>query len=538
MNEIKLVKVNNAFISHLKNISFFIGLLILGGGFTLLLGQDVNFDLKNYHLYNGYAFLTNRLFHDLAPAQLQTYLNPILDIIYYRLVLLSNDPILITFTLGLWYGLLIWSTYQVISILQSTKNTPLAITTTILGTSGVAALGQAGTTTHEVTIAALNMLSVYLLIFGLNCANKISFTHIRYAGLVAGIAVGAKLTSIPFTFTIISMLALFTLTHHKRNFMFVLVNFLLALLLGCLITGGYWHYLMWDYYKNPIFPLYNDFFKSPFYEASNPQVWRWRATTLPKLLSYSFNLSQFSRLEKEEMFSDPRLMIGYISACCLFFLCVYRKLRSKKEKNEGNLDLRNTNILLILAIAWFIAYVLWAYIQGIYRYATFLEAYSAVVFLALICQLKNDKYRFFAMLLVTVSCIYYTHYLSWGRIGYGNKAYDIAPPLIKEQSLVIMLSSRPMSYVIPFFHKETIFVSPQNNFNDINYTNKLQQKINHTIEQWNGPLYAMAPRSFNFMEDPVLKKFKLKVEYVGGDACRPIHSNIDDNIQICGLQRE
>ena len=38
------------------------------GALSLWLGQDLNFDLLNYHYYTGYAFLHGRTFRDVAPA--------------------------------------------------------------------------------------------------------------------------------------------------------------------------------------------------------------------------------------------------------------------------------------------------------------------------------------------------------------------------------------------------------------------------------------------------------------------------------------
>jgi len=51
----------------------------------MFLGQDRNFDLANYHLYNGFSFLNNKLSIDIAAAGVQTYLNPLLDVFFYYL---------------------------------------------------------------------------------------------------------------------------------------------------------------------------------------------------------------------------------------------------------------------------------------------------------------------------------------------------------------------------------------------------------------------------------------------------------------------
>src|SRR5207244_919974 len=58
----------------------------LFGLLALALGQDDNWDLKNYHLYNAYALLNGRLGVDLAPGQWQSYFNPTLDLVYYGLM--------------------------------------------------------------------------------------------------------------------------------------------------------------------------------------------------------------------------------------------------------------------------------------------------------------------------------------------------------------------------------------------------------------------------------------------------------------------
>src|SRR5581483_5806636 len=43
-------------------------------------GTDTDWDLRNYHAYNAHALLSGRLWTDIAPAQSQTFLSPVLDI--------------------------------------------------------------------------------------------------------------------------------------------------------------------------------------------------------------------------------------------------------------------------------------------------------------------------------------------------------------------------------------------------------------------------------------------------------------------------
>jgi hypothetical protein len=52
----------------------------LFGLVSIVLGQDVNYDLRNYHFYNAYALLNSREEIDLLPGQLQSFHNPLLDL--------------------------------------------------------------------------------------------------------------------------------------------------------------------------------------------------------------------------------------------------------------------------------------------------------------------------------------------------------------------------------------------------------------------------------------------------------------------------
>jgi hypothetical protein len=76
-------------------------MLLAGAASVLLLRQDSNGDLQNYHFYNGWAFVHGRLGWDLAPAQLQTFHNPLLDLPFYWMVATDWPPRLISFAMAL-----------------------------------------------------------------------------------------------------------------------------------------------------------------------------------------------------------------------------------------------------------------------------------------------------------------------------------------------------------------------------------------------------------------------------------------------------
>src|ERR1700744_3906495 len=55
------------------------------GLLALWLGQDANWDLRNYHWYNAYAILNGRYDIDILPSQTPWFYNPALDVPFYLL---------------------------------------------------------------------------------------------------------------------------------------------------------------------------------------------------------------------------------------------------------------------------------------------------------------------------------------------------------------------------------------------------------------------------------------------------------------------
>ena len=51
----------------------FLVLLLLGGCLSIYFGQDNNYDLRNYHLYNAWSLMNGHLNKDILAAGIQTY---------------------------------------------------------------------------------------------------------------------------------------------------------------------------------------------------------------------------------------------------------------------------------------------------------------------------------------------------------------------------------------------------------------------------------------------------------------------------------
>src|ERR1051325_11236165 len=73
------------------------------GALSVHFGQDANWDLKSYHLYNPFQLLNGRLRLDFNAVGFQNLFNPLLDLPYYfiSVSLLPHHPRVVAFIMGL-----------------------------------------------------------------------------------------------------------------------------------------------------------------------------------------------------------------------------------------------------------------------------------------------------------------------------------------------------------------------------------------------------------------------------------------------------
>src|SRR5512145_311444 len=96
----------------------FIGYVLLGAALSWTLGQDVNWDLRNYHFYNPYQLIDGRFDRDFQVAGLQTFFNPALDLPFYVAVrVLALPPLAVGLGLGAFHGIALWVVHRLTVLL-------------------------------------------------------------------------------------------------------------------------------------------------------------------------------------------------------------------------------------------------------------------------------------------------------------------------------------------------------------------------------------------------------------------------------------
>jgi hypothetical protein len=260
--------------------------LLFGLG-ALLLGQDASWDLRDYHYYNPYAFLNNRMSFDVAPAQLQTYYNPILYIPFYFMVNYLPPPavgLLLGTVQGINFILLFAIAQKLIDVAR--EKFWLCFVVALSGMLGAANLSEIGTVMGDNLVSLLILSSLLLILTYYEDFSSVSLASMGAmcgAGFLAGIAAGLKYTMSIFAVGLVVGCFLIPI---KSNRHFRSGSFAIWVLVGFTVAAGFWFYKLYALYGNPILPFFNEVFRAPVIQIGDYRDKRFLPATIIEALFF------------------------------------------------------------------------------------------------------------------------------------------------------------------------------------------------------------------------------------------------------------
>jgi hypothetical protein len=433
---------------------------------VLWLGQDTSWDLRNYHFYNAFAFLTGRMGHDIAVSHVATYYNPLMYIPFYFAVT-SLPPPAVGFILGFIAGLNVFFLYglarQVIDLGRPTGTAWSCLAIALVGMLGAINLSEIGTSFGD-NILSLAVLAAFWLIIRLRkqlCASvRSGWPVAAAAGLLAGATLGLKL---PFAIYGVALCAAcFGLpAPFGRRFALAFI-FGLGVLAGTVLTGGYWFVEMWQRYRNPLFPYFNEIFKSPWGAVGSYRDLRFIPGNLAMWLLFPFWFNVNPMQVGEIGFRDLRFPVLYVLLAALLVRTVWRRFNpGRAAKSSGS---SSPTMLPFFIIFMVIAFVLWMKMFAVYRYASVCELLVPLTIFLILQALIRDRRR---QLRVAFACMVFLIVTlspgNWGRRPWSSDYFDVHLPEIAEprNTIVLVTGHDPMAYMIPFFPPQVRFLRIQ-----------------------------------------------------------------------------
>lgn len=476
---------------------------LIFGFLAVYQGQDNSWDLRNYHYYIAFAFDTGRLGSNIHMGQLQGYLNPTIDLVFYHLIQ-TFTPRTATFILGYIQGinaslLLLISLLFVRPLLAPGARIIGAVVATAAGCYAPTMISMAGTSSNDIT-ASLFVLASILLIFHLKNMTGVEANTGRVmlvsAGIVMGMGVGLKLTLAPYAVGLIVAL-MFTGGSWKSR-VEVLIVVSTGLMAGVLISLGHWMGYLWQNFESPMFPFYNKIFQSPFYHLENFADLVYMPKSLAHHLAFPFIRgfeNSYTSMQKNHL--DWRYGIVYTLLIISMVKPMLQSIGRKNERDKDNLPGSEQGLFLVV---FFIAsYTLWQLMFSVWRYANPLEQLAPLVVIILVSRLvKAVNLRLAVITLLWAVMALSVRADTWSRLPFKDSFFRIQIPQVEnlEKSAIIVAGGRPWSYLVAAFPPTTQFIRISSNMIKPGDSTRLVDRIRTAVDTHEGPLYLLTRRQY------------------------------------------
>ena len=517
--------------------------LLLGALLSIAMGQDISWDIKNYHLYNAWAFLHDRHSLDIAAAGLQTYFNPLPDLPYFYLATgpLQDWPRLLAGLQGLWFGALLFVVVGIanrFATLQGRNPDWTDLCAALVGVTGTIAVSQAGSTSNEVPLAMLVLLGLYLLMPALSTEQFTKpLRRATFAGMACGLAAGLKPTAIVYV-PATAIALLLALGIRRRSSWQAVACYGSSALVVFLAVYGPWGWHLYHATGNPIFPLFNHWFESPLTAPSSLTDHRFRPRSVLQWLFYPFYwATRQHNLVTEVYFADPRYAMAMLA---LLMLAFGKWLRPPAWTADQG---RATRFLVTFVV---VGYVTWLLLFSILRYAIPLEALTGVVVFHAIrtwAAPRLPSKRWVAVLLVLI--LGASIYPNWWRGSYREHVIEADLPRLPPQSLVV-LAGTPDAYLATLFpDAQTLKFVGITWFTRASQDHGIYEQTARRLKEQAGPIYVvLRDDTANENEMPLLNEM---LEGHSTTDCMQIRSSMESGrnkkdyalgLRLCRLVRE
>ena len=442
-------------------------------------GVSTNWDLRNYHLYDAWALLHDRAALDVAPAQLQTWFNPLLQVPFYLSAAHLPAPLHL-FLLGVLQGLngvlLYLLARRLLPPALQRDGTAMALGTALAGVTTATVLGQLGTTIGDnlVSLAALGALQLALRPEGPTMARA------GIAGLLLGAGTALKLTLAPIAVGLALAIALCAPRPNRPRLLVVLG---IGGAAGFAAFGGWWMWRLWQQFGNPLYPQFGSTFPGPWDPPFPIRDTRFLPSPAWRGWLWPFAPVHDWRLVSDIKFRDLRVPALALGALLLPWW------RAPRVDHVA----RGAGDALLPGLA--VAYLAWLFLFGYHRYVAVVEMLAPLALLLLLARAwpqARHLRKTAAVLLVLLALT--TNPPNWGHAPRALRVLEIALPreVPVQGAMVLLASVAPTGFLAPAWPESTRFVRVQSNFHGEPWPpHALDHRVAQAIDGHAGPLVVV-----------------------------------------------
>ena len=333
------------------------------GAWTIFAGKDLSWDVLNHHIYLPFSLLTGRFATDLFAAGPQSYQFPLGYLPFYALLTADLPDWMVGIGLSCLHAVAAWPLWQITKLIwpDDTRDRWWRAMGMAMAWIAPSFLLAAGTSSID-PLANVLVLGALALSLGL----RKTFRSIASAGALLGLAFAIKPTNAVF------VIACAAVVLHQEGFSRVafwrLTVFAMAAGLVTALTLGPWAWWLWQEFRNPLFPLFNQWFRSE-YAPTQPIIADRFLISHPYELIYRLwdFVRPFGMVHTEVRAPDFRPAAFAASLLGVAAAAGFTRLRRSGSSTPRGPAPPRPEISLLLFLG--IAYILWMISSGNSRYA-------------------------------------------------------------------------------------------------------------------------------------------------------------------------
>jgi hypothetical protein len=511
--------------------SAFIAIVVLAFGcISILLGEDKGWDFLNYHWYDAYAFLHNRLGFDVAVAHHATYYNPLIHLPFYWLATAGTVRLALFYT-GALHGLNILPLYLLArSALTAPDSRWLAAALALTGMFGSTVVSMIGNTSYDTVLSAPVFGGLAVLVIkrdALCAAAAPAAGAAAMAGLLIGIATGLKLVESFYAVGFALVLLLLPGSPTVRCARLFAGG--AAGIAAVLLCAGFWFLTLERATGNPLFPTYNSVFGSPLIAPTFFGSTNFPPTGLWPVLSFPFRFLFDYRIADDGPFRDLRIPLLY----ALLPIASVR-FAVARPRSVPLVSASATRILFIFAAG---SYGAWLALFAVYRYLVGLEMLAPLLILAALdCVPLAPRLR-----LAAAATILLTSAL-FGRYSFSDHApvsdhyvrvHGLSLPNPAD-TLLLMTGYEPMAYLIPSLPPAIPVLRIDGWLAEPHDASGLTALMRARVATHRGALFLLSAPHEHLAADRATTAYGLEIDTA---QCHEVVSNLGGPYELCPLRR-
>ncbi len=423
---------------------------------TVYAGKDVNWDLLNYHYYIPFELLSGRLEQDFFAASAQSYLNPVGYLPFYLMLSSGWHSVIASIALAvvhsLCISLLFLLSWRLFEHLPRNERTLFALLATGLGSATAVYWETVGTSFLDPLLAA-PMLAGLLLLLG---QDRHALRRAVFAGILFGLAAALKYSNAVFALAALPLAAAMPGVRGAARWRTGL-GYAAGGALAVAVLAGPWLVMLAREFGNPVFPLFNAWFRSPYAPPVNPVSERFNLDGVTAAFAFPFRMIALDRsLYSENFAPDLRFAALLLLAVGLAAARAMRKLPA-----PGALRAADWRVLGFFAAAL----ALWLLTSANGRYGL------VVLLLAGVCLARigerllpppTARIVLASLLALQLGMTVVASPARWFVAEPWSSrwlAYDVPQRALRDPALYLTLKTLPMAVLAPFVNPGSSFVN-------------------------------------------------------------------------------